>query len=144
MQLYAKILIISAIFTVGSLIFFYAAFPHIFKAIVKSQTALRPGNIVRKYYLKLPIPLDFRVYFFNISNPEQVQNGEVPDLMEIGPYCYDAYKEKIDALDNNTEDTLTYTPYETYFFNQERSGRLSQDDYVTILNPLTVVSLSTR
>lgn len=37
-------------------------------------------------------------------------------------------------------DTLTYSPYETYFFNQMRTGELSQDDYVTILHPLTVVS----
>jgi hypothetical protein len=52
---------------------------------------------------------------------------------------FSAYKEKIDVLENEGEDSLTYTPYETYFFNQERSGSLTGDDYVTVLHPLIVV-----
>lgn len=43
--------------------------------------------------------------------------------------------------DNDTDDSLTYTPHDIYLFNQERSGNLSQDDYVTIIHPLIVVSL---
>ncbi|KAJ3662446.1 hypothetical protein Zmor_006796 [Zophobas morio] len=107
------------------------------------QTALKKRNLMRKFYLKIPIPLDFRVYFFNITNPEEVQKGQTPVVKEIGPYCYDAYKEKIDILDNEGEDSLTYTPYETYFFNQERSANLTSDDYVTILHPLIVGIVNT-
>ncbi|XP_063914720.1 sensory neuron membrane protein 1-like [Zophobas morio] len=93
---------------------------------------------MRDFYLKLPIPLDFRIYFFNVTNPLQVQEGQKPILQEVGPYCYDAYKEKIVIAEDKANDTLTYNPYDTYFFNQTRSGDLSQDDYVTILNPLVV------
>lgn len=44
---------------------------------------------MRDLYLKLPIPLDFRVYFFNISNPDEVKEGGKPVLKELGPYCYE-------------------------------------------------------
>lgn len=37
---------------------------------------------------KLPMPLTFKVYIFNISNPEEVFVGEKPRLQEIGPYVY--------------------------------------------------------
>ncbi|KAH0812121.1 hypothetical protein GEV33_010671 [Tenebrio molitor] len=110
---------------------------------IELQTALRKRNLMKKFYLKIPIPLDFRVYFFNITNPSEVQEGQTPVVKEIGPYCYDAYKEKIDVLENEGEDSLTYTPYETYFFNQERSGSLTGDDYVTVLHPLIVGIVNT-
>ncbi|KAJ8927990.1 hypothetical protein NQ314_019518 [Rhamnusium bicolor] len=48
------------------------------------------------------------------------------------------YKEKIDVIDNNPEDSLTYSPFDIFKFNQEKSGNLGEDDYVTILHPLVV------
>ena len=53
------------------------------------QKALKSGNEMRDFYLKLPIPLDFRIYFFNVTNPLQVQEGQKPILQEVGPYCYE-------------------------------------------------------
>jgi hypothetical protein len=53
------------------------------------QKALKPGNEMRDFYLKLPIPLDFRVYLFNVTNPEEVREGRKPILQEVGPFCYE-------------------------------------------------------
>nr|ALR72543.1 sensory neuron membrane protein SNMP1b [Colaphellus bowringi] len=113
---------------------------------IRQQTALKRKSEIRNIYLKLPFPLDFRVYFFNISNPMEVQKGATPILTEIGPYCYDEFKEKIDVLDNDAEDSLTYYPYDIYKFNAEKSGKLSDTDYVTILHPALVgmVNQATR
>nr|XP_015834959.1 PREDICTED: sensory neuron membrane protein 1-like isoform X1 [Tribolium castaneum] len=132
------ILIVSTITLVNTLLLGFIFYMPCLRSMVKWQRQLKPGNEVRDFYIKLPIPLDFRVYFFNISNPEEVKQGEKPILKQIGPYCYDAYKEKINVEDDKDNDTLTYNPYDTYFFNQMRTGDLSQDDYVTILHPLTV------
>lgn len=38
---------------------------------------------------KAPFPLKFKVYIFNIMNPDEVQNGGKPILKEKGPYVYE-------------------------------------------------------
>ncbi|CAH0560926.1 unnamed protein product [Brassicogethes aeneus] len=59
--------------------------------------------------------------------------------MEIQVSCeLNLWKEKIEIEDNNAEDSLSYTQYDIYHFNQEKSGSLRDTDYVTILHPLIV------
>ncbi|XP_074041317.1 sensory neuron membrane protein 1 [Leptinotarsa decemlineata] len=116
----------------------FLAFDPILRFGVRDQVALKKRNEIRDIYLKLPFPLDFRVYFFNVSNPMEVQKGAIPILKEVGPYCYDEFKEKIDVVDNDAEDSLIYYPYDIYKFNTNRSGKLSDEDFVTILHPAIV------
>ncbi|XP_076274573.1 sensory neuron membrane protein 1-like [Rhynchophorus ferrugineus] len=113
-------------------------FDVILKIGVRDQTSLRKRNEVRQIYLKIPFPLTFNVYFFNVTNPDEVHSGAKPVLREVGPYSYDEYIEKVDVVDNKAEDSLTYTPYSVFAFNQDKSGNLSEEDTVTILHPLIV------
>lgn len=55
---------------------------------------------------------------------------------------FSEFKEKIKVVDKEKEDSLTYSPFDIYKFNEQESGNLSENDYVTILNPLIVVSLN--
>ncbi|VEN39902.1 unnamed protein product [Callosobruchus maculatus] len=131
-----------AVAGVASLVFIvlvgFILFQPIMRFGIKDQTCLKKRNEVRDIYLKLPFPLDFKIYFFNVSNPEQVQNGAIPIVKEVGPYCYNEYKNKIDVVDNDAEDSLTYSPYDIFSFNQNKSGDLDDNEYVTILNPIIV------
>lgn len=44
---------------------------------------------MRKFYIKLPIPLRVNFYFFNVTNPEEIERrGAKPILKEVGPYGY--------------------------------------------------------
>lgn len=36
-----------------------------------------PDSDVRPLYSKVPFPIDFRVYIFNITNKEEVQSGGI-------------------------------------------------------------------
>jgi hypothetical protein len=41
---------------------------------------------------KLPMALFFKVYLFNVTNPEEVQNGANPIVQEVGPYVYECVR----------------------------------------------------
>lgn len=56
---------------------------------VFQQVSLKPGSEMRGMYLKIPFPLNFNVYMFNVTNVAEVQNGDSPILNEIGPYCFE-------------------------------------------------------
>lgn len=38
---------------------------------------------------KLPMPLTFKIYVFNVTNPDEINKGAKPKLAEIGPYVYE-------------------------------------------------------
>ncbi|XP_056631142.1 sensory neuron membrane protein 1-like isoform X1 [Diorhabda sublineata] len=121
----------------------FVAFQGLVELAVKDQTALRKNNEIRGIYLKIPFPLNFKIFFFNVTNPMDVQNGAIPILDQVGPYYYDEYKEKINVVDNDAQDTLQYDSYDTYIFNKTLSGKLSDEDYVTIIHPLLVGLVNT-
>lgn len=52
------------------------------------QVILKPGTQMRDMYDALPFPLIFKVYFFNVLNPDDVMSGGKPQLEEIGPYVF--------------------------------------------------------
>nr|QEX08000.1 sensory neuron membrane protein 1b [Sitophilus zeamais] len=133
-----KLGIIAAVFFLCSVLMQFWLFDVIVRIGVRDQTSLKKRNELRKIYLKIPFPLDFNVYFFNVTNPQEVQLGDSPVVNEIGPFSYDEYVEKIDVVDNSAEDSLTYTPYSTFYFNAKKSKGLSGDDTVTIIHPIMV------
>lgn len=52
--------------------------------------ALKQGNEIRDMYVKVPFPLTFKVYMFNVTNPLEIsEKGAMPIVQEIGPYIYE-------------------------------------------------------
>lgn len=37
---------------------------------------------------QFPQPLDFKIYVFNVTNPDDVHRGAFPIVKEVGPYIY--------------------------------------------------------
>ncbi|XP_066245553.1 sensory neuron membrane protein 1-like [Euwallacea similis] len=137
-----KIALTGGALAAGAVLWKIWLFGAILRFGIKDQTALRRRNEVRDIYLKLPFPLNFKIYFFNVTNPEEIQNGAKPIVTEVGPYWYDEIKEKVDVVDNDTEDSLTYTPYDVFRFNQNKSSPLKDDDYITIIHPVLVAMVN--
>lgn len=48
-----------------------------------------PGSEARKLYEKFPAPSIFKVYLFNITNKDDVTEGAMPVIAEIGPYVFE-------------------------------------------------------
>jgi hypothetical protein len=44
---------------------------------------------IRKMFVKVPFALDFKVYLFNVTNPMDIQNGALPVVQEVGPFCFE-------------------------------------------------------
>ncbi|KAK9875890.1 hypothetical protein WA026_009677 [Henosepilachna vigintioctopunctata] len=144
MQLATKILIGSSVVLVGTILISFVSFDDILAFGIRDQTSLRKRNELRSIYLKIPFPLDFKIYFFNVTNPDDVTQGAKPKLHEVGPYAYDEWVSKVDVVDNSVEDTLAYSPLAKFYFNANKTGvGLSQDDEVTILHPVIVGAIST-
>ena len=46
------------------------------------------GTDAYERWRKTPVALFFNVYLFNVTNPDEVQNGANPVVQEVGPYVY--------------------------------------------------------
>lgn len=80
--------IFAGVFAFG-LLWGYMAFPFILKKAVASQSVLKKGAKTREeLYLKIPFDIEFKVYFFNITNPDEVMQGAKPHVQEVGPYFF--------------------------------------------------------
>nr|WJJ63368.1 sensory neuron membrane protein 2a [Pachyrhinus yasumatsui] len=95
---------------------------------------LRENSEQWDIFMKIPFPLDFKVYLFNVQNPEEIILGAKPVVKEIGPYVYKLRRWKNEVEWNRTSDEISYYEYEKYEFDQEASGMLTENDMVTILN----------
>lgn len=49
---------------------------------------LKEGTDGFSFWKNPPVPTTFKVYFFNVTNPEEVSKGSRPKLNEIGPFVY--------------------------------------------------------
>lgn len=50
---------------------------------------LEKGKLRRFIWDKPPFFFTVKFYLFNVTNPEEVMNGEKPILNEIGPFAYE-------------------------------------------------------
>lgn len=39
-------------------------------------------------WVTLPFPLQFKIHAFNVVNPDEILNGAVPIVEEVGPFVY--------------------------------------------------------
>ncbi|XP_017775707.1 PREDICTED: sensory neuron membrane protein 1-like [Nicrophorus vespilloides] len=118
------------------ILFGWIAFPKILSNKIKSMCTLKEGTDIREMYLKVPFPLVFKVYMFNVTNPVEVTAGAIPIVQEVGPFVYDEWKEKVHIEEDESEDTMTYTIKNTFIFNRELTKPLTGNELVTIPHPL--------
>lgn len=51
--------------------------------------SLAKGTDMREMWRKVPFALDYKIYIFNCTNPDEIMKGEKPRVQEIGPYYYE-------------------------------------------------------
>ncbi|XP_024937885.1 sensory neuron membrane protein 2 [Cephus cinctus] len=111
----------------------YWLFPLLVEQQVTKSVKLIAGTDAYERWEELPIPIIFKVYFFNVSNPEEVHEGGTPNVTEIGPYIYNQYRSKVNITQDNS-DVLSYYQNAIYEFDENASYPLTEHDSITIVN----------
>ncbi|XP_030753770.1 sensory neuron membrane protein 2-like [Sitophilus oryzae] len=126
--------IVGALITVSSGLLGFKFIPdYIYKKIWETKI-LKENTMAWDTFLKTPLPFEFRVFLFNISNPDDVMNGMKPVVKETGPYVYKLNRWKEAVSWNYDTKEISYYEYEFYEFDQNRSGSFRESDVVTVLN----------
>ncbi|XP_065348571.1 platelet glycoprotein 4-like [Cloeon dipterum] len=89
-----------------------------------------------KFWNKLPQPVEFKVYIWEVENPDRVLlYGEKPKMKEAGPYTYLLNRAKENIKFSEDGNFVEFEQRTFYEFSPELSGpNLSEDDEVTVLN----------
>ncbi|CAA9999340.1 unnamed protein product, partial [Nesidiocoris tenuis] len=66
----------------------WSGFDTIINMRIRKSVVLEEGSEALNRFQKTPFPLEFKIYFFNISNPDEIMAGGKPAVSEIGPYVY--------------------------------------------------------
>ncbi|XP_035523779.1 lysosome membrane protein 2c [Morone saxatilis] len=108
-------------------------FPHFVQSLVKKEVVLKNGTEAFEAWENPPAPIYMQFYFFNVTNPLEVLDGERPAVVEIGPYTYREYRpmEQVDFQDNGTKVTAVNT--KTYIF-QRNMSRGPESDLIRTVN----------
>lgn len=61
----------------------------IISVMMSKNMALVNGSLALERWKKPPQIVTFSVYFFNVTNPDEVSNGSKPIFSEVGPYVYE-------------------------------------------------------
>ncbi|XP_072748122.1 sensory neuron membrane protein 1 isoform X2 [Anoplolepis gracilipes] len=109
-------------------IILWCGFPALIRSQIKKAIGLKPGTEIREMWSNFPLPLDFKVYLFNVTNPDEIAQGQKPIVKEVGPFFYDEYKMKLDFVDVEEDDTVEYSMKNSWFFNPKKSNGLTGDE----------------
>ena len=81
--------------------------------------------------------------FFNVTNPEAIKSGAVPEVKEVGPYVYVETRRKEDVFEVGN-DQINYAQYYAYSFDAEKSTEFGCDackdtDEIVVINPFVLI-----
>ncbi|XP_037607909.1 lysosome membrane protein 2c [Sebastes umbrosus] len=108
-------------------------FPHFLQSMVEKEVVLKNGTEAFEAWENPPAPVYMQFYFFNLTNPLEVLDGDRPAVIEIGPYTYREYRpmEQVDFHDNGTKVAAVNT--KTYIF-QPNMSRGPESDLIRTVN----------
>lgn len=100
---------------------------------------LQNGTKVFNSWEKPPLPVYIQFYFFNVTNPEEILQGEIPLLEEVGPYTYRELRNKANIQFGENGTTISAVTNKAYVFERNQSVGDPNVDLIRTINiPLLV------
>ncbi|KAJ8687778.1 hypothetical protein QAD02_023572 [Eretmocerus hayati] len=112
--------------------FGWVIFPSVLKSQIHKQVALKDGSPTRALWSKFPFFLEFRIWLFNVTNPDEIKAGAKPILREVGPYFFEEWQEKTDLVDREEDDTVEYNLKNKWIFRPDLSEGLTGQEILTL------------
>ncbi|VVC32481.1 CD36 family [Cinara cedri] len=110
----------------------WIAFPKMIHNKILESKALNPRSNMRQMWSHPPLAADFKIYLFNVTNPEEAQKGEKIILKEVGPYFYHEWKEKENLEDDVNKDTIEFSFRNTFIFDESLTMPLTGDEIIVM------------
>lgn len=117
----------------GSLIFQHC-FSSIFSKMLSEKLLLQPGSKTLESFKSPPVPIFMQFWFFNLTNSQEVLEGQVPVLQQVGPYTFQEKQLKYNLTFNDPEGSVTYLQNKTFFFREDLSEGHTLGDSITTVN----------
>lgn len=108
-------------------------FQNLVDAIIRSKVPLLPGTDIAKAWVSPPVKPLLKIYYFNVTNPQEYLAGEKLRLTELGPYVYEEKWEREGVAWTNDDKQVKFRMKRTYFFRPDLTTG-SLDDPVTLPN----------
>lgn len=133
------VVVLAVLATVLSVAMLAGGYKAIINTALHEQLVIKEGSKAYNMWKSTPVPLSLKLYVFNLTNPEDFQNGSKPVLQEVGPYVWREYHKKQNVT-FHPNDTVTYLQQRWWVWDQEASGNCSQDDLIITLNTIPVAA----
>ncbi|KAJ1519319.1 hypothetical protein ONE63_004618 [Megalurothrips usitatus] len=100
--------------------------------VVHSELTLTPRSTSYRVWRDTPVPLKLDFYFWNWTNPHEVNDPEkVPHFEQMGPYRFRETKEKVNITWNGN-GTISFRQLRRWYFDAEYSNGSLSDNVTTI------------
>ncbi|ALC39338.1 pes, partial [Drosophila busckii] len=109
----------------------------IFTRLRGKEMALSPTSPAFEGWKVSPLPLNFDVYLFNWTNPEDLYVGSKrkPHFVQLGPYRFREKPDKVDIVWHNQNASVSFRKKAYFYFDAEGSNGTLQD-VVTSVNSI--------
>lgn len=133
------VVVVAVLATVLSVAMLAGGYNAILNSAIHEELVIKEGSKAYDMWKATPVPLYLKLYVFNLTNPEEFQNGSKPVLEEVGPYVWREYHEKRNVT-FHPNDTVTYLQQRWWTWDQDASGNRSQNDPLITLNTIAVAA----
>ncbi|XP_037793733.1 scavenger receptor class B member 1-like [Penaeus monodon] len=121
-----------ALWCAATVIFMLAGYDRVVHSVAVDQMVLKQGSQKYEAWVDTPVPVYYKVFVFNLTNPDQFMAGGRPRVQERGPYVY-LLKESKEEVKFHKNGSVTYRTRPLYFFQPDMSAG-SEDDVIISVN----------
>lgn len=123
-----------ALWCAATVIFMLAGYDLVVQKVAIGEMVLKEGSQKFEAWRETPVPVYYKVYVFNLTNPRQFMAGDNPVMRECGPYVY-LLKELKEKVKFHNNGTVSYRTRPFYYFQEHLSSGSEDDPIVTVNIP---------